>query len=889
MVRGNWQRRVELNESRRNEAKQKKLRSEEKKAYKSLVQKLLSVLERHDNVIWQHLEEKAWEIHIWVDSIPSDEVEPRINTWDEKSTKSSRSRDRSLSIESERPIKAKKKHPNSKRPMEEKQSEVFSAPRLCCSQFFSGECKNMNTKKKGYNSCMHTHYTKRSKTLAEVLKKNESGGSKAEKILALSEAALPEAQEEESMATEDSRAMDMVYDIVLPSQSGKGSISEYITGILSQKGCSIGSIVYLTFNGVLLFDRYRDGLVIPENDLRGCLSRGKRHGASFKNNSDMWKALPGSVLEYVLIFLSEREIATMSSVCQMWNAEIGKSPNLWRHFLQRRNWPFDSNGEEDTDVSLRSAFMSHYSAVRDMKAIQEGIAEIMTKTTSKRKESFSRSLESLREPPNTFTFCRSVEIWSPNHVLCAYESQCRLHLFTTIDKSGSDGEKVCRELVGKSVDPYRKTKRIDSELVDMAIDEENIACLLATSPSNGGQYSVRKMVLVKREDFLISDLSAEEGTLQVIDINESIINFLLEFDDVNDEDLEEFLSLLEAGYDLESFEVNPSQSIASCGNGLFMIHASLELEHEFYFYCQKNFLFSADTGTIVLMSDVNIRRPYVRAPPGDTHHEDMVLTSSVSKDDRGSYQCTFASASSRSLDLTTDGYIDSNAVIHNPSPPTDNSSVSVLAKALSEGYSLWTGRRQRAITLVGSYLVVADNTSISDFNEGTKYRSFVSFYSQEIGCKCIEVDGNFQVLLLVPIREEHVLVLGTTFTLDDNDFDGDWLGLTSTWSRSLQGYIFHVPSRTQISDICFLNDLERKLNHPGILYESPVRIAVNGGTVAAAMWREAIVMTGEDVRTAKENLPVKDNNNSKMKKKKKKTPKKGGKKDGFARGMSLRG
>lgn len=471
-------------------------------------------------------------------------------------------------------------------------------------------------------------------------------------------------------------------------------------------------------------------------------------------------------------------------------------------------------------------------------------------------------------------------------MLCAYESQCRLHLFTTIDKSGSDGEKVCRELVGKSVDPYRKTKRIDSELMDMALDEENIACLLATTtPSNTGKYGVRKLVLVKREDFLISDLSEEEGTLQVIDINDSIINFLVEFDDVNDEDLEEFLSLLEAGYDLESFEVYPSQSIVSCGNGLFMIHASLELKDEFY--CQKNFLFSADTGTIVLMSDVNIRRPFRRGHPGDTHHEDMVLTSSVSKDDRGSYQCTFASASSRSLDLTTDGYIDSNAVIHNPSPPTDNSSV--LAKALSEGYFLWSGRRQRAITLVGSYLVVADATSNSDADEGTKYRSFVSFYSQEIGCKCIEVDGNFQVLLLVPIREEHVLVLGATFTLDDNDFDGDWLGLTRTWSKSLQGYIFHVPSRTQISDICFINDLDLSVNHPGIIYESPVRIAVNGGTVAAAMLGEAIVMTGEDVRTAKENLPVKDNNNSKMKKKKKKTPKKGGKKDGFARGMSLRG
>ena len=73
----------------------------------------------------------------------------------------------------------------------------------------------------------------------------------------------------------------------------------------------------------------------------------------------------------------------------------------------------------------------------------------------------------------------------------------------------------------------------------------------------------------------------------------------------------------------------------------------------------------------------------------------------------------------------------------------------------------------------------------------------------------------------------------------------------------------------------------------------PLHLAAAGGTVAAAAWWAGVVSTGVDARDARmDSTPEADNQDAKAssaKKKKKKGQKKSGKKDGFARGMSLRG
>ena len=897
MVRGNWQRRVELNESRRNEAKQRKLRNVEKKAYKLQANQLLSALECNNDIIWQF---RPWEIHIWVDTVPSDDVGHTEDEWNEKETKPSRRKDRSASIESDSPTKSssgrppKKKHPNSKKPIEDKTTEVWTAPLLCCSQFYSGECKNRKLGRKGGHSsgCTLNHYnTKTSKTLHAVLKTKE-GGPESQEILELSKSALPDVhQEDEIVSTGDSRGMDMIYNVSIssPSQHDEietSSISDYITGILTKKSCSIGSIVYLAFNGSLLFDRYREGLIVQDLDLRECLSRGKLfNNSSSQSSSHKWNELPGSVLEYVLTFLSEREIATMSSVCRLWNNEIGKnSANLWKHFLLQRKWPyFDYDCSENTQqIPLRRAFLSHYSAVRDMKAIRDGIVEILTKKANVTKDAFSKTFDSLKDAPREGDACVATDIWSPNQVLCAYSESCRLHLFTTEERA--KGEKVVRELVNRSVDPYIHTKKQSCCLVDLAIDDDHIGCLGQVS-SDASDYPYTKnfiLIHLTRDDFLLSDTSE---ALQVIDINQAILNFLLDYDGVEDYDQIQFLSYLSTGYDLDEFEVNISRSITSVGNGLFMLHASLGLNSEESILFQKFFLFSAPADAIVMMSDVTLQTT-------NLHHENMTLSSSVTRDERGSYHGKFSCASSVSTTLMPNGSFDSSAILQNPLP-IQNTNLA-LRDVLQEGYSLCQ-KDQRQLTQFGHQLIVADSVT-READTGKEYKSFLSFFHQDKGYEHIQLDGNFQVLSLVPIRHDHILVLGAIRSQHSSVGDavgGDWFGLTNP-SISLHGYVYHVRSMTEIYRDCFVNSLETYIENPEGFFankDSPLRIAADGGTVVAVISDKGIVLSGEDARSLKENL-VKDtfnNGKSKKEKKKKKTPKKGGKKDGFARGMSLRG
>jgi hypothetical protein len=71
-----------------------------------------------------------------------------------------------------------------------------------------------------------------------------------------------------------------------------------------------------------------------------------------------------------------------------------------------------------------------------------------------------------------------------------------------------------------------------------------------------------------------------------------------------------------------------------------------------------------------------------------------------------------------------------------------------------------------------------------------------------------------------------------------------------------------------------------------------------GATIGVGVWWKGVVMTGNDVRDlgrsegvgGSEESTTKGGNGGRTKKKKKgKPPNKGGKKDGFARGMSMRG
>mmetsp|Transcript_6696 Transcript_6696/g.10602 ORF Transcript_6696/g.10602 Transcript_6696/m.10602 type:complete len:181 (+) Transcript_6696:2-544(+) len=175
-------------------------------------------------------------------------------------------------------------------------------------------------------------------------------------------------------------------------------------------------------------------------------------------------------------------------------------------------------------------------------------------------------------------------------------------------------------------------------------------------------------------------------------------------------------------------------------------------------------------------------------------------------------------------------------------------------------------------------------------NDKYHYMSTISFYcpstdTSDNASETLDLGDNLEVIKLVSFREEHVLVLCRFHKEPAIGFAGHWFGPNDEDDTlySLYGIIFHTPTKTMIHRVCLLNDLDT----------FPVTIAVDGGTVAAGLFWKGMVMTGEEVRQVHQKDPKKTDqselSSAKAKKKKKKTPKKGGKKDGFARGMSLRG
>mmetsp|Transcript_45123 Transcript_45123/g.109179 ORF Transcript_45123/g.109179 Transcript_45123/m.109179 type:complete len:892 (-) Transcript_45123:70-2745(-) len=891
MVRGNWQRRVEKNEARRDEAKQRKHRMEEKKLFKQKAQKFLTALDEYKDIAWQQVE-KRWELHLWVDTLPSDQdqIQP---AWEEDSDqKGSKRRNRSSSIESEGAAKfgkskggkGKKKHPRSKEVVDEAPAEEASiTPQLSQKYFFKGQQEQRKGGKKGGGSS-HMQVPKGFKSLAEVILKGAESKQYSKDVLASTASAHPDAPGDDEANTGETPMMEMLYYFSVPAADGVAggempSFSEFLGGILSNKSCNIGSIVYVTFNGTLLFDRYQEGLLLSENDLRNCISMGKSATSSSQTSSNLAKSMPGSVLEYILTFLSEFEIAGMSSVCKGWNKEIGKeSGNLWRHCLERRQWPVDTSTDLE-HAPYRQTFLSHYGVMRDSNAIQLGISDMLIKKSSSSNEVVSRAFETSKDTPQHPNYAAGIAVWSENQVIVAYSHECTLRLFSTTEKSGSDGDKLCRELICQNIDPYRNTKKKSSTLVDLALDDSRIGCLCKIEEENVEEKSTH-LLFLNRDEFLTSDVADEEEILQQIGLEKAILDFLLDYDGIDDDPME-FLSYISSGGEIEDVEVLVSPSLVACANGLFLFHASWSIpsetgvEGEARFF-KKLFMFSAGAGAIVLMQSIG-------SSTMNEAHESYALASQVTTDEKGVSHCTFAASSAVSLSLTI-GFIDANGATQTYTP---------IMGTIPEGYSLCQ-RRRRPMAMVGSTTIVADAMVENTEDESNKtYKSILSFNSYSASASStlsstVDLKGNLKVTDLVGFRHEHVLVLchlhPRTGDTDIDAIDGHWFGPPAEDGlMSLVGIVYHVPSQTEIHRVVLLGD---QLGIP-----VPLAVTVHGDTVAGSVWWKGLLMTGEDVRARQEDCTAQEppTPTSKAKKKKKKTPKKGGKKDGFARGMSMRG
>ena len=887
---------MERTEARRQEAKQAKRKKQDRRLFKQQAQKLLHLLDKHGN--------RPLRIHIWTDTVSSKDPsllrrETDLDV-DDGGTggKKKKGRNRSNSNAGDTP---KKVHPRSKEAASPAINDVDEgqAPLSCMSHFFFDNCSSVNKKGGG---CAYKHYFAPCKTLASIIKN--------ENELKLAQVAAEESIPDDLLEAEP-KSMEMLqYHCVNaekhPGDNGPNDISDDVFQELSKNDIKIANIVYAAVNDVLIYDRCRDGVFLNERELLFAIAGhddlGKRRisvGDDDETAGSLTK-LPGSILEHTLTYLPDLAVTACSMVCKDWYNEIGRaSPNLWRHLLERHCWPLP-DGLDQSQQAFRDIFIQHYTSMRDMNSIKLAMTAFITRKGQPEREMCYQDFSTRKQSPTEPNACVSVEVWSRNRILAAYSQDCSLRLFEAVPKAG--GEKICKELVFQSFDPYRKTKRRHCKLLSMVLDEECIGslCHVDADTEDGEAYI---LVVVNREEFLLGESSGvvekggqpEELELNIIDIGEAIINYFLSTDTVDHRQLQ-LMDFLQDGGDTSEIEVLTSGALTACGNGRFLVEVSISIpsdhlddaddddddEQSKRLIDRKLVLFSASVGAIVWVGDSS-----AAASPLQPRAQEMTLTS-LRRVLPGEYRptCNILVASPTTPDLRVCS-VDYSGNVENPI--LLEGSLLVRNEILQDSWGLISSPK-RLVVLTEGFAIAADGLE-KDFGEGVRERkTILSFYplhneGGNILYQTLEL-YRIQALRLVNLRDNHISLVCREY--------GDFIHVDAAEGvrmaivpQSACLIIIHVPSRTEI-----YRTSAGVENFDDDYIDVPIVSIDNDSTIGCALNWHGVSITGDDVRhmgTSSSKNDTIQENSAKKKKKKHSGTAKGRRKDGFARGMSLRG
>jgi len=846
---------------------------------------------------------------------------------------------------------------------------------LCRSFFFTGQCDELASRGSGRKSggCRHVHNNNNS--LGQVVLRSTSSTA-ARAQLERAERAVVQAaehqQEEGELLAPPVGAMEMVYSLELDLSSlaettktnddddddppAEILLSERVTEILAQKHLKLANVVFMCLDNVLVFDRYREGLIYtdgnskersvlaavllgedavggvrPKESVGNWDDNGKdenEHGitTSASPPAGALRDIPGTTLEHILTFLPDEAVASASRVCRAWHHEIGQnSPNLWRQLLDRRGWPHppkhipnepSSDAQEETSPSeYRSQFLLHYSVCRDLAAVQLALGAIADPRTAVAEKEMAYQDFSIRKHAPVAHRCVDLCEWSPNRLLVAYAEDCSLRLYETSAKppghnsssTSHRGEKTCREIICQRVDPYQNTKRRSCVLLSMGLDEQCVGCLCkVVGKSTALNVSAFVLVVISREDFLLGE--STESTLNVIDVGEAVLNYLLSSDD-GDHRLLELVDFLSEGNNVGDVEVNVSRRLAACGYGRFMVEASISIPVEgnggitdLHMIDRKLFLFSATIGAIVWMGESSALSEGPRPA-----QDEMILTYLRRPQQAGgSRPACFLAVSCGSSPAITVGEIEASGEV----PRFELlGATHVVRNEILEGPG-WEIRGNsstglRPIVVTNTDIVVAD-TAVQMVQEKIQaHKTIVSFYPRyttpgEPSYSKLTITGGLEVVRMSCLRDQYVILVCRRMELPSapagegdalDEINGHWFGnnapanedSATASSARVVFVVVHVPTRREI---------HRMGVNAGVVVPQFVDDGSETVGVSIPSPLGGLVMTGDDVRCTADDtglVVLDDTPTRSSKKKKKRQPNKGGKKDGFARGMSLRG
>jgi hypothetical protein len=414
----------------------------------------------------------------------------------------------------------------------------------------------------------------------------------------------------------------------------------------------------------------------------------------------------------------------------------------------------------------------------------------------------------------------------------------------------------CVLAVYQSVSPYKNTRKRNCQLVAVGVDEANVGCLCSVS-SDYVSGIADILVVLSRDEFLLGTSSdalskggaTESAELKVIDIGESVLNFVLSSDVVDHRLLPLFDYLNDDG-EIGSIIVKTSKgSLCACGFGRFMVEVSICMpapgdleveENDWILLDRKLVLFSATVGAITWAGE---SYPLERDIPDRGEAVNLAVL-------RQRSACKVASRSLRSPDiLVTD--VDASGEIH--PPRLIDASVAARSAITKENFNLV---ETRGLLVTPSDVVALDLLVQQEENEEvTKGETVLQFYPHypsegQAAYDLLKLPEGYvnTSTKLHPAGDNYVIVFSSLVKpaperprTEVDEVAGQWFTENeATVEPKLVAFVVHVPSRSVIGRVDFKTD------------KSELELAAgrDGLTMGLAIDGRGVAITGSSIRAS---------------------------------------
>lgn len=890
MVRGNWQKRVERTQLRRDLAKNKKIRKSHKALYKSLVQnKLFPLLERFESI---DPESQLEKLHLWVDCEPHSRLEEdsKYDDDDDLQNKKTKKKGKKQSYKGHGSQVEKKAHPRSHENTLDEEVPVSDEQLLCRDHFFTGSCGGRikgSKSKKNIPDCQYYHYSsKKDLTLFRALNSKSSKDtdiclSAASADIEDINSTLSRAAHAADLAQRKLDGLDTSTEISLKNtgidvlhymqihlftnSGGEINAVDAILEVFSKEMVNIGAIAYVAYGNTLIFDRFDGGLVIsPEAELAIFGGKDKIESEMSANISDGIIHFPETVLEQIICYLPASYAGILPKVCKAFQEVGTTSPSLWKSLIERNGWPLPENQDSDPITLHKVSFISHYRICQRVESMNEGLVNLMENDHGSHSQ--NTAIISFSDKHNCPSGPTILSLWDETSVLVASKNDCVFYMYKPFGVSGNG--KSLREVFSIRIAPVPISKKTECALESVALDDCNIACSFVVNDNNF-------IASITKDDLLSNsteDAIEGDDILKVRDLTMSFFDHCQQNDYGGDIDYE----------NLDNLNVKIVGNLEPCGNGIFCGTMRVCDESD-----NENGVEEVKFGilSMSLSNRSNEILDFVELSPLGMANP-MLSTNYHLKKRTDATEITYKhSLGSYSFSTTLDRegkFREKRTLEVTPTlelGPETHSSVHTVRMPTSIATSFILRANENSSKCVGCTF-----ESIEQNDCGLTHFFLEREYASILSAKCMDKD--------------HLLLACACQKRDDSPtIDGHWFGddfdRNSELNDVMDLIIIHVPSMKEIHSV----KLKSSSLHTGeVKYPTYFEIR-NNSAIVCMIENIGISLSGAsmmDSFTVTEDSCIGSMQKSARKAKKKKrlaavTAGKSGKKDGFARGQGLRG